>query len=141
MENFEIRTYGRTELALCYFPDLNPQVAYRKLQYWIDYYPHLREKLEKMGSGLSCRTLYAGSGTADCGGDRGALKGDCDGVRPDKKNGFPDCVIDMASERPAPVDSRIERLARLIYVNENDTNDANQRYRPNLRHSCHSHSG
>ena len=42
MENFEIRTYGRTELALCYFPDLNPQVAYRKLQYWIDYYPHLR---------------------------------------------------------------------------------------------------
>ena len=32
MENFEIRTYGRTELALCYFPDLNPQVAYRKLQ-------------------------------------------------------------------------------------------------------------
>lgn len=24
MENFEIRTYGRTELALCYFPDLNP---------------------------------------------------------------------------------------------------------------------
>lgn len=35
MENFEIRTYGRTELALCYFPDLNPQVAYRKLQYWI----------------------------------------------------------------------------------------------------------
>lgn len=56
MENFEIRTYGRTELALCYFPDLNPQVAYRKLQYWIDYYPHLREKLEKMGSGLSYRT-------------------------------------------------------------------------------------
>ena len=56
MENFEIRTYGRTELALCYFPDLNPQVAYRKLQYWIDYYPHLREQLEKMGSGLSCRT-------------------------------------------------------------------------------------
>ena len=30
--------------------------AYRKLQYWIDYYPHLREQLEKMGSGLSCRT-------------------------------------------------------------------------------------
>ena len=56
MENFEIRTYGRTELALCYFPDLNPQVAYRKLQYWSDYYPHLREELEVMGSGLRCRT-------------------------------------------------------------------------------------
>jgi len=141
MENFEIRTYGRTELALCYFPDLNPQVAYRKLQYWIDYYPHLREELEEDGQWLELPYLYAGSGTADCGGDRGALKGDCDGVRPDKKNSFPDCVIDMASERPAPVDSRIERLARLIYVNENDTNDANQRYKPNLRHSCHSHSG
>ena len=68
------------------------------------------------------------------------MKGDCEGVRPDKKNGFPDYVIDMASERPAPVDSRIERLARLICVNENDTNDANQRYKPNLRHSCHLHS-
>ena len=93
------------------------------------------------GQWLELPYLYAGSVTADCGGDRGALKGDCDGVRPDKQNGFPDCVIDMASERPAPVDSRIERLARLIYVNENDTNDANQRYRPNLCHSCHSHSG
>ena len=27
MENFEIRTYGRTELALCYFPDLNPHIV------------------------------------------------------------------------------------------------------------------
>lgn len=79
MENFEIRTYGRTELALCYFPDLNPQVAYRKLQYWIDYYPHLREELEKMGSGLSCRTYMPAQVQADCGGDRGAVKGDCDG--------------------------------------------------------------
>ena len=30
--------------------------AYASAQYWIDYYPHLREQLEKMGSGLSCRT-------------------------------------------------------------------------------------
>ena len=56
MENFEIRTYGRTELALCYFPDLNPQVAYRKLQYWLASSPRLREQLEGVGSGLSCRT-------------------------------------------------------------------------------------
>lgn len=27
-----------------------------RVTYWIDYYPHLREELEKMGSGLSCRT-------------------------------------------------------------------------------------
>ena len=59
------------------------------------------------------------------------------GVQPNKKNSFPNYVIDIASERPARVDSCIERLARLIYVNENDTNDANQRYKPNLRHSCH----
>ena len=45
MEHFIIRAYGRTELAQCYFPALNPQVAYRKLQAWIDYSPHLRERL------------------------------------------------------------------------------------------------
>ena len=27
MEHFIIRAYGRTELAQCYFPTLNPQVA------------------------------------------------------------------------------------------------------------------
>ena len=43
--HFPIRAYGRTELAQCYFPNLNPQVAYRKLQHWIDYYPGLRERL------------------------------------------------------------------------------------------------
>jgi len=62
------------------------------------------------------------------------------GVRPNKKNSFSNYVIDIASERPVRVDSCIERLAMLIYVNENDTNDANQRYKPNLRHSCHLHS-
>lgn len=49
METFTIRAYGRTELAQCYFPTLNPQVAYRKLQSWIDYYPHLRERLNAIG--------------------------------------------------------------------------------------------
>lgn len=49
METFIIRAYGRTELAQCYFPTLNPQVAYRKLQSWIDYYPHLRERLNATG--------------------------------------------------------------------------------------------
>ena len=31
METFVIRAYGRTELAQCYFPNLSPQSAYRKL--------------------------------------------------------------------------------------------------------------
>ena len=140
MENFEIRTYGRTELALCYFPDLNPQVAYRKLQYWIDYYPHLREELEKMGSGLSCRTYMPAQVQLIVGAIGEPRKGIVMGVQPNKKNSFPDYVIDIASERPVRVDSCIERLAMLIYVNVNDTNDANQRYKPNLRHSCHLHS-
>ena len=56
METFEIRTYGRTELAQYYFPDLNSQVAYRKLQSWIDYYPHLREELDAVGGNPKNRT-------------------------------------------------------------------------------------
>ena len=58
METFTIRAYGRTELAQCYFPTLNPQVAYRKLQSWIDYYPHLRERLN--ATGLNPRSCRAG---------------------------------------------------------------------------------
>ena len=54
--------------------DLNPQVAYRKLQYWIDYYPHLREQLEKMGSGLSCRTYMPAQVQLIVGVDRGSLE-------------------------------------------------------------------
>ena len=45
MEPFSIRAYGRTELAQCYFPNLSPQSAYRKLETWIDYHPTLRERL------------------------------------------------------------------------------------------------
>ena len=48
--SFPIRAYGRTELAQCYFPALNPQVAYRKLQSWIDYCPHLRERLNALNA-------------------------------------------------------------------------------------------
>ena len=34
MNSFEIRTYGRTELAQLYCPDLCPESAYRKLKHW-----------------------------------------------------------------------------------------------------------
>lgn len=57
MENLEIRAYGRTELALLYFPHLTPQVAYRKLQYWIDVYPGLRQNLLDHGYMLHARTF------------------------------------------------------------------------------------
>ena len=62
------------------------------------------------------------------------------GVQPNKKNSFPNYVIDIASERPVRVDSCIERLAMLIYVNVNDTNGANWVYISDWRHSCHLHS-
>ena len=45
METFVIRAYGRTELAQCYFPNLSPQSAYRKLDSWFDYHPTLRDRL------------------------------------------------------------------------------------------------
>ena len=53
-DEFPIRAYGRTELAVCYFPHLNSQAAYRKLQQWIDHYPHLRERLIP-AAGCTCR--------------------------------------------------------------------------------------
>ena len=43
MATFTIRAYGRTELAQFYFPGLNPQTAYRKLQEW------MRERLQAAG--------------------------------------------------------------------------------------------
>ena len=36
MDCFVIRTYGRTELAQIYCPNLCPEAAFRKLKHWID---------------------------------------------------------------------------------------------------------
>ncbi|MBQ0021930.1 MAG: DUF4248 domain-containing protein [Prevotellaceae bacterium] len=41
-QEFKIRTYGRTELALLYSPDINGQSAYRKLKNWFSMNPKLR---------------------------------------------------------------------------------------------------
>ena len=49
MNSFAIRTYGRTELAQLYCPDLCPEAAYRKLKHWIDLYPGLRDGLSALG--------------------------------------------------------------------------------------------
>ena len=35
MNTFRIKEYGRTELAIMYFPTLTPQSAWRKLREWI----------------------------------------------------------------------------------------------------------
>ena len=48
-EAFHIRTYGRTELAQLYNPDITPEAAWKKLKAWIDYNPVLPERLRRLG--------------------------------------------------------------------------------------------
>ena len=48
-QEFRIRTYGRTELAQAYNPDLTPHGAWKRLSAWIDYHPGLRQRLESLG--------------------------------------------------------------------------------------------
>lgn len=49
MNNFQIRSYGRTELALLYNPHLTPQSAWRTLQHWIVVCKPLHARLQQMG--------------------------------------------------------------------------------------------
>lgn len=49
MNPFVIRTYGRTELAQLYCPNLCPEAAFRKLKHWIDLCPGLRDGLSDLG--------------------------------------------------------------------------------------------
>lgn len=56
MEGFKIHTYGRTELAQSYFPDMCPQAAYRKLNQWIDFHPNLRSELRALVTSDKTRT-------------------------------------------------------------------------------------
>lgn len=48
-ENFEIRQYGRTELAQMYSPDITPAAAWKKLKAWIGYHPTLEGELRELG--------------------------------------------------------------------------------------------
>lgn len=56
MNTFVIRTYGRTELAQIYNPDLCPDAAFRKLKHWIDLSPGLRDKLAALGGSSRSRS-------------------------------------------------------------------------------------
>ena len=47
--DFRIRQYGRTELALCYFPTLTGESAWRKLRGWIRYNHALFDALHTLG--------------------------------------------------------------------------------------------
>lgn len=48
-ENFKIRTYGRTELAQMYCPELTPNAAWKKLKRWIKECKGLTERLWELG--------------------------------------------------------------------------------------------
>ena len=50
METFKIKTYGKSELALLYFPDaLTPQGALNNLNYWISRNADLKRELQDCG--------------------------------------------------------------------------------------------
>ena len=48
---FEIRSYGKSELAMLYFPDAKTKKgAMNNLNYWINYCSELREKLRELNT-------------------------------------------------------------------------------------------
>ena len=49
MKDFRIRSYGRTELAMLYCPDLTGLAAYRKMHRWMERCPGLMERLNDLG--------------------------------------------------------------------------------------------
>lgn len=50
MENFKIKTYGKSELALLYFPNtLTTGGALNNLKYWINRNPVLKRQLKECG--------------------------------------------------------------------------------------------
>lgn len=50
-QNFQIRSYGKSELASIYLPGITPDSACKTLRRWIDKYPGLSENL--IATGLS----------------------------------------------------------------------------------------
>ena len=51
VQPFEIRSYGKAELAMLYFPNTKTKKgALRNLNYWIDYNGELRERLRALGN-------------------------------------------------------------------------------------------
>ena len=46
---FEIRTYGKGELAQLYCPNVTIGAARKKLKVWMNYYPNLMDELRSIG--------------------------------------------------------------------------------------------
>ena len=56
-----IRSYGRTELATNYFPQMNPEAAWHKLRQWITINPalsHLRELRRRTFTPAEVQLIY-----------------------------------------------------------------------------------
>ena len=47
----EKRSYGKTELALLYFPKATPKVALNRLVRWINRIPELSQMIKRSGTG------------------------------------------------------------------------------------------
>lgn len=54
---FKIRSYGWTELALCYHPSLQPESASRLLHRWVKHNPELTNALVATGLLIKQRKL------------------------------------------------------------------------------------
>ena len=54
---FEIRTYGKGELAQLYCPNVTIGAARKKLKVWMNYYPNLMDDLRSIGYSELSRTF------------------------------------------------------------------------------------
>lgn len=54
-KDFEIRSLGKSELAVYYMPDIAPRSAQKTFQRWIAKHPGLTEALAETGLTLTCR--------------------------------------------------------------------------------------
>ena len=54
---FQIREYGRMELAQIYSPDIQPESAWKKLKRWIEASPGLINQLNALGYDGSARSF------------------------------------------------------------------------------------
>ena len=46
-EEFTIRSYGKSELAMMYFPELSKESALKKFRFWLSLNPRLRSLISK----------------------------------------------------------------------------------------------
>jgi hypothetical protein len=56
-DKFEIRSYGWTELAVCYNPEVSPETAAKRLNRWVHKNTGLHSSLRHLGWGKGSRLL------------------------------------------------------------------------------------